>query len=98
MATRTAAAQRAGMVEDKLTSVDRFESDPRFTERERWALRFTELLASNPSMATDKFFDDMRVHYTEGEIVELAFFLMACIGLHRFHTAIDLEAPVVQRA
>jgi hypothetical protein len=38
-------------------------------------------------------FDELRQHFSEGELVEIAFAVMVFAGLHRFHTAIALDAP-----
>lgn len=57
------------------------------------ALRYAELLISHPEAGSRTFFDGLREHFTEGELVEIGFAVMVFAGLHRFHTAIALEAP-----
>jgi alkylhydroperoxidase family enzyme len=85
--------QQQGLTEDKLTRVARYEQDEDFTETERQALRYAEVLISHPEGASDELFDTLREHFSEGEIVEIAFAVMVFAGLHRFHTAIALDAP-----
>ncbi|MDH4283252.1 MAG: hypothetical protein OEV36_11410, partial [Myxococcales bacterium] len=48
----------------------RYATSPRFTERERAALRYVEEINTTRA-ATDETFDALRPHFTEKEIVEL---------------------------
>jgi alkylhydroperoxidase family enzyme len=82
-----------GLTEDKLTRVSRYQQDEDFTEKERQALLYSEILISHPELGSDELFDELRQHLSEGELVEIAFAVMVFAGLHRFHTAIALDAP-----
>jgi alkylhydroperoxidase family enzyme len=81
------------LTEDKLIRVARYQQDQDFTEKERQALVYAEVLISHPEAGSDELFDELRQHFSEGELVEIAFTVMVFAGLHRFHTAIALEAP-----
>lgn len=55
----------------KLQAAPNFESDDRFTERERAALRLARGASKVPNQVTDEHFDDLRVHFSDLEILEL---------------------------
>ncbi|MDP2239955.1 MAG: hypothetical protein Q8K18_07300 [Burkholderiales bacterium] len=56
----------------------------RFTEAEKLALRYSELMALNPDKIDAAFYDELRRHYCEEEIVELGAFIGFNIGYHTF--------------
>ncbi|MBI2867898.1 MAG: carboxymuconolactone decarboxylase family protein [Chloroflexi bacterium] len=90
MLSRVAEAQQQGLTEEKLSKVSNFEASD-LTEREKAALRFAELLVLNPKAIDDALMEDLKIHFAEAQIVELAFAVMVFNGLHRFNVAIDLE-------
>lgn len=52
---------------------------------------FAELYITSPESITEAFFDGMKSHFTEAEMVEMMFFVGFCNLLQRFNTAIELE-------
>ena len=48
------------------------------------ALRYSELMATNPDAIDAAFFDELRQHYSEEEIVELGAFIGFNLGYHTF--------------
>ena len=56
----------------------------RFSAADKLALRYSELMASDPDAIDAKFFDELRRHYTEQEIVELGAFIGFNLGYHTF--------------
>lgn len=73
-------ARERGVDDEKIAAVWEFETSPLFSEAERSALRLARDASLQPNLATRKHFDDLREHYTEGEIVEI----MAVISLFGF--------------
>jgi alkylhydroperoxidase family enzyme len=63
-----------------------------FTEADRAAIRFCDLMTLDPHGVRDDVFAELRKHLDEGEIVELA----SVIGLYnyfnRFNEALRMEA------
>jgi hypothetical protein len=55
-----------------------------WTEAERIALRYSELMATDPGAIDGAFYDELRRHYSEEEIVELGAFIGFNIGYHTF--------------
>jgi uncharacterized peroxidase-related enzyme len=73
-------ARERGLDADKIAAVWDFETSPLFSEAERSALRLARDASLQPNLATGEHFDDLREHYTEGEIVEI----MAVVSLFGF--------------
>lgn len=73
-------ARERGVDAEKIAAVWEFETSPLFSDAERAALRLARDASVIPNMATQEHFDELRRHYTEGEIVEI----MAVISLFGF--------------
>ena len=56
----------------------------RFTVAEKIALRYCELMATDYEAVDAAFYDELRQHYSEEEIVELGAFIGFNIGYHTF--------------
>jgi hypothetical protein len=56
----------------------------RFTPAEKIALRYSELMSVNPDAVDAAFFDELRRHYSDDEIVELGAFIGFNLGYHTF--------------
>jgi len=61
-----------------------YAKSPRFSDAEKNALRYSELMALNPDRIDAAFYDELRRHYAEEEIVELGAFIGFNIGYHTF--------------
>lgn len=48
------------------------------------ALRYSELMATDPDAVDDDLFEELRKYYSESEIVELGMFLGFNLGYHTF--------------
>ena len=64
-------AHNFGVSDDKLAAVWTYATSPLYTERERVALDFALAAAAQPNAVTDEQFEQLRSHWSEGEIVEL---------------------------
>ncbi len=68
-----------------------FETRDDFAPAEKVALRLAERMAEDSNRVDDALWDDLRSHFDEGEIIELA----AAIGLfhyfNRFNNALGME-------
>ena len=71
--------------------LDEFETRSDFTEQEKAALRFAERMTRESHNVDEALWADLRRHFDEGEVVELA----AAIGLfnyfNRFNNALEME-------
>lgn len=78
------------MTEEKIAQL----ADPgrsTLSEREKLALQFAELFLTAPASVTDSFFDELKLHFMEDELVELCFFVGTYNTYHCFNSIIDLK-------
>jgi len=66
------AAERYGASEDQLDHIWEFASHPAFTPAERAALDFAVAASSVPNAVDENIANQLRQHWDEGEIVEIA--------------------------
>jgi alkylhydroperoxidase family enzyme len=64
--------RKAGISEAQLQDLPRFEESAAFTQAERLALRLAVALTRTPASVDDKLFPELRVEFTEPQLVELA--------------------------
>ncbi len=64
-------AQNFGVTPEKLADVWNYATSPLYSVRERIALDFSLAAAAQPNAVTDEQFAQLRVHWSDGEIVEL---------------------------
>ncbi len=63
--------RRAGVTEDQLHDLARFESSPHFSEQEKLVLRLTVALTRTPADVSDQLFEALRREFSERALVEL---------------------------
>jgi len=84
-------ARRQGWSQEQLDHLAGFESRPDFDEKEKAALRLAERMTLHSNGVDEAMWADLRRHFDEGEVVELA----AVIGLfnyfNRFNNALEVE-------
>ena len=66
------AAERYGASEDQLSHIWEFQTHPAFTPAERAALDFAVAASSVPNAVTEEIAENLRAHWDEGDIVEIA--------------------------
>ena len=82
---RSASAKRHGLKEDDIDeAIANYQTSPRFTAAEKLALRYSEWMALDPEKLGRAFYDTLREHYSDEEIVELGTFIGFNIGYHTF--------------
>ena len=64
--------------------IARYQESARFTPAEKLALRYSELMALDPARIDAQFYDELRRHYSDEEIIELGSFIGFNIGFHTF--------------
>ena len=84
-------ARRLGWTDDQIANLSAFESRADFGEKEKTALRLAERVTRDAHSVDDQFWQQLRQHFDEGEIIEL----LAAIGLfnyfNRFNDALRME-------
>ncbi|MFD9668575.1 carboxymuconolactone decarboxylase family protein [Rhodococcus sp. NPDC059968] len=91
MAMRYESALADGLDEDLVCSLEKPEEAENLSPAERAALRFAELMATNHLAIDDAFYDDLRLHFSEEEIVELGQIAAFCVGFGRLDATWDLR-------
>ena len=64
--------------------IDEYESSHNFTEAEKVALRYSELMDTCPEKIDEKFYSELAKHYTTEEIIELGVYIGFNVGYHGF--------------
>ncbi len=84
-------ARRHGWTEEQISDLANFERRSDFTAAEKAALRLAEHMTRDAHQVTDELWNNLRGHFDEGEVVELA----AAVGLfnyfNRFNDALKME-------
>jgi alkylhydroperoxidase family enzyme len=62
-----------------------------FSPRERAALTFAELMATDHLKVDDRVFAELRRHFSEAEIVELGVSTALFVGLGRFNAVLGID-------
>ena len=97
-ALRSRRAMAAGLDESTITAGrDNYESDTRFTEADRWALRFADQLYVNPDAIDAAFYEGMKRYYSEAQIMEIGAFVAMHYGMQMFMRTLDAR-PISGRA
>ena len=77
-----------GLTEEKIAELD--GEGVSFSPREAIAVEFAERLATDHQNIDDAFFDRLREHFTEPEILEVGMMAGQYIGYGRLLAALDL--------
>ena len=83
MAIRYGDAVVDGLTEDLVCSLEQPMEATDLTGAERAAIRYGELFATNHLAIDDDVYDELRRHFSEGEIVELGLHVALCVGIGR---------------
>lgn len=66
-----------------------YERSPLFTEKEKWALRYADLMYMNPASVDAAFYEGLKEHYSEAEIMELGAFIALWYGMQVFMRTLE---------
>lgn len=78
-----------GLTEEKIHRLDDPTAD--FTAREQLALDYAQLMATDHQRVDDDYFQQLRQHFTDPEIIELGMMIGQYIGFGRLLQVLDLE-------
>lgn len=89
---RSTKAMREGLTEELIDAGSGdFESDPRFTTAEKWALRYAFLMYRSPDQIDADFYEEGKRHFTEAQIMELGGMIAIHYGMQRFMATLPAE-------
>jgi hypothetical protein len=87
---RSASAKREGLTEEMIDEgIENYKESDKFTDAEKVALEYSELIQFEPEKIDAAFYEKLRKHYTEEEIVELGSFIGFNVGYHTFFRTLD---------
>jgi hypothetical protein len=81
---RSASAKRQGLSEEDIDAGIDASNRARLSAAEKLALRYSELMATDPRAIDGAFYRALKAHYSQEEIVELGAFIGFNIGYHTF--------------
>jgi alkylhydroperoxidase family enzyme len=87
---RYAGARHAGLTEEKVQALHD-ETSPLLSPRERAAVRFAERMAVDHHKVDDALWAELRAHFSEAEIIELATHTTLFIGFGRLNEILGVE-------
>jgi AhpD family alkylhydroperoxidase len=92
--SRGVAAKDEGLTEDTIAKIQTFrESD--IPVPQKLALEFAERwILDRAYSIDDELIDEMKQHYTEPQIVEIAIAMGNFEAFHKFNNAFDLDSPI----
>ncbi len=90
-------AQIKGVSDAKLADIWAYTTSPHYSPRERLALDFAIAASSQPNAVADAQFAELRLHWSEGEIVEIMGVVAMFAFLNRWNDTMQtpLEAPAI---
>jgi alkylhydroperoxidase family enzyme len=95
---RSAPARQDGLDEATIDAgAGDYDEDPRFTEAEKIALRFADQMYLDASKLDTAFYDKMKRHYTEAQIMELGAFIALHYGMQVFMRTLGASPGVMPR-
>ncbi len=84
-------ARQQGLTEELIAEIANYRQSALLSECEKAAIRMAEVLAGDHRQASPELFDYLREYFTEAEIVDLGFRIVAFVGYGRLIHALGLE-------
>ena len=89
-------AQDMGLTEQRINEgCYEYENDTKgFSEAEKIALRFADLMYLDANQIDKAFYDEMKKHWSEAQIMELGSFMVCHYGMAMFMRSMGAKAAV----
>lgn len=69
--------------------IDNYQKSKHLSDADKIAIRYCELMATDPDAIDEAFYDELKKYYSLEEIVELGAFIGLNIGYHTFYGTLD---------
>ena len=90
-AMRSSKAQAEGLTEEDIEAgCGDFENESRFSDAEKWALRYAWLMFREPKKLNQAFYDEGKTHYSEAQIMEIGAFVAYHYGMQVFMSTLQM--------
>ncbi len=86
-----ASARHQGLTDEMIEALPEFERSSLFSEPEKVAIRFADVLAGDHIQASPALFDQLKEHYTQPQIMALGWRAAIYIGYGRLVYATGLQ-------
>ena len=97
-ALRSRKAREMGLDEERIEAAyNDYEAPGVFTEAEKCALRYADLMFLDASKIDEAFYAELKTHFTEPQIMELGAFIAFHYGMQMFMRSLGVAAPRAQR-
>jgi alkylhydroperoxidase family enzyme len=80
-----------GVTEADLNDADDYERSTRLTEAEKLALRYADQMQKDPRVIDKAWYEELRRHYSEAEVMELAVFVALNLGFHAVFSTLEFS-------
>src|ERR1700749_4842559 len=87
---RSIKAAKAGTVEDDYMDLINFESSTRYSEKQKAALAYAEMITWDLP-PTDEIWARLHKHFSEPELVEIGYFIAITMGQQRWLRTLNIE-------
>lgn len=74
-----------------IAEIPHYEASELLSDREKAAIRLADVLAGDHRSASQEFFDELRKHFEESEILDLSWRIVTFVGYGRLIHALGLE-------
>jgi AhpD family alkylhydroperoxidase len=91
LAWRTPEAADAGVTDDLLSQVDRYDAVGAYSEAEKVAIEYAERFCTDSARIDDGLMRRLREHFDDGEVVELTLVIAKYSAFGRFMQVLDLD-------
>ena len=93
-ALRSRKARDMGLTEDRLNEgVSEYEDDTKgFSEAEKCALRYADLMFLDANQLDKAFYDELKKHWSEAQVMELGAFIAFHYGMQMFMRSMGAAA------
>jgi alkylhydroperoxidase family enzyme len=98
MAIRYRSAIDDGLTENLVCSLEKPFEAADLTKREKAAIAYADLSSTDHFSIDDRSYDDLRMQFSETEIVELGVFIAYFIGFGRLAAAMDMTEELPESA
>jgi len=96
---RSRRAREAGLDEASIEAgCGDYDDDPRFSEAEKVALRYADQMYLDPQKVDKAFYDELKKHYSEPQIMELGAFIAFHYGMQCFMRTLGAHPLAVKTA
>ncbi|SMC76826.1 carboxymuconolactone decarboxylase family protein [Polynucleobacter kasalickyi] len=91
---RSKKALDQGLTEEQIASArDDYDDSPDFSEADKVALRFSDQMYLDSQKVDKAFYDEMKKHYSDAQIMELGAFMVHQYGMQVFMRTLQKKKP-----